>query len=263
MSRFALAAVLSGALVILASSCQSVSDEGAPMPTVTQPTMTISGASGRPKTSSTPAEASIGSAADTATLAETAMSSEDEATASPPIDWARLSRAKVTKLDWALRVGMVDVGRLDGVSPGGKLYSLRNDKLTGLMIPTQVFQRQSICVVGELPPGMSSGKVCVGDRVAVRPQGTLPKSIYSDNVAKQLEAVRGPIPGEAKLKSLQESIVAALRGQHLDEGPVTVATVAKTAKEAKEAIKAERKAIDDAWKTTVAQAKKHTFLVTP
>jgi hypothetical protein len=254
MSRFALAAVLSGALVILASSCKSTSDQGAPMPTVTQPimqpTVTMSEASGLPKTSSTPTEASINSSGDPATLAEAAMSSEGEAIASPRIDWARLSRAKVTKLDWAGRVAMVDVGRLDGVHAGHKLYTLRNDQLTGLMIPVQAFERQSICVVGALPPGMSSGKVRVGDRVTVHPRGAFPKATIPDSVTKQMDIARGPIPGEAKLKSLQETITAILREKHLDPGPAVAST--------KEAMKAERKAIDNAWKTTVAQVKNYT-----
>ena len=242
--------------MVLASSCKSTPDRPLTGPPAggwySDPP--LSGTHDPATRTTTPEEKVISSASDPANIAETAMGPE-QAPMARPMNWARLSRAKVTRLDWSGKVAMLDVGKSDGVLHGDKYYTFRGERLTGLLIPVKVFGQMSICVAGNAPPGKNTAKMHKGDRVVPRLSIVYPKSVYPESVMKQLEAVKQPIPAEDQLKSLQESIDAARRGAHIDQ-MTQLEESAKT-------VEARRKQIEDAWKETVAKVKSYKPLVNP
>ncbi|GEM_PF-6355154 len=235
MKRLILTLALLGMVGFLGISCSSTS-ESTDCPRVAAPAPASgTGHAVRPTGVSDPE-----------TLATRALGDEKPPMAEP-VDWARLSGARVSRLDWNKQVAMLDVGSREGVGHGSHIYTYRKNLLTGVLIPVKVFDHVSICAVGSVPAGKNTGKIHVGDRIVPSIHTAYVQSVYPEAVLKQINEAKAGTPGEEGLKSLQESMIILEEIGQRDE---EIARAKKTAEE-------QRKQVEDAWKDAVARIKQY------
>jgi hypothetical protein len=233
MKRLAMGTVLTVVLVFVVASCSST---GAPDPVGTAGlgTPTV------PETGNERYAANQGSPDDAP------LAAPRETAGGTSINWAKYANTKVTRVDWSGKVAMLDAGTIDGLREGDSFTTFRGEKVTGMLVPLQVFPRETICAVGKPTPGKTTGKLRVGDRLT--PNSYAGKKIGNVGaVGVNSNPYKVGAPSEAELRSLQERLRSAEEGTIPDKG---ITGAPKTIAE-------QRKEVEDAWKRTVAKVKSY------